>query len=336
MAKTLYCLTRTVLSRGLMGLLPLLCPCTAVATPISGLTPVYEVNFDDGTLNPSLDALGIGPLQISATPIAGTNPAAVLEDGGLTLGIPRPAGTIGPVGVGAWALVSFGQGSILGLRAVYELPVGPHDVSQPWAAALNARTDFVQDLQTSLRANATFQTKGDIARLNTVGSTTPANMPPIPQSVYDSIFFPGDPATFTLELVVDRITGAGFASLSSGDFTTSRSYLFSDFGADFGPAITAIGPSLAVNGGVNTTASVRVLDFQLFTQPVDEAPTWMFFGSCLILLGLTHATNASKYPLAALCGDNPNFCTAKNRDGERARHPCPGASSTIKKEQDLP
>ena len=66
-----------------------------------------------------------------------------------------------------------------------------------------------------------------------------------------------------------------------------------------GLAITAIGPSVAVNGGVNTTASVRILDFQLFTQPVDEAPTWMFFGSCLILLGLTHAAKASKYPLPA-------------------------------------
>ena len=267
-------------------LLLLLFSSAASATPLDGLSLVYETNFDDGTLNPSIDTLGIGPLLIGDTLIPGSNPTGMVEDGGLTLDITRPSGAVGPVGVAGVALASFGQDSIVALRAVYALPVGPHDPSQTWAAGLVVRTYFLSDLPDSQRAAATFQIIGNAARLNTPGASTPAGLPNIPQNVYDAIFSPTDPATFTLELVVDRITGTGYASLSSDGYEISRSnYAFSIFGPDFGPDITALGPSLALNGGTDISASLRVLDFQIFTQAIPEAPAWIVFAAGLFLVG---------------------------------------------------
>src|SRR5712671_1721597 len=116
-------------------ILSLLYSSAAIAGPFSNLTLVYEANFDDGTLNPSLDTLAVGSMQIGDTLVPGTNPSAVLENGGVTLSITRPSGApAGPVAVGAVATpVSFGLGSILGARAVYALPAGPHGATDSWA-----------------------------------------------------------------------------------------------------------------------------------------------------------------------------------------------------------
>src|SRR3954471_5021182 len=61
-------------------LLLLLYPGSAAGGPFTNLTRVYEANFDDGTLNPSFDTLGVGPMQIGDTLVPGTNPSAVLEN----------------------------------------------------------------------------------------------------------------------------------------------------------------------------------------------------------------------------------------------------------------
>jgi hypothetical protein len=280
-------MTKPIFSAPIL-LLSLFFPGAAMAGPLSNLTLVYETNFDDGTLSPSLDALGMGPMWVTDTLIAGTNPSAVLQNGGVTMSITRPAGAPpGPVDVGVVVVpVSFDVGSIVGMRAVYELPVGPHGPTDSWAVGLVARTGPVGDLPAALRAVATFQVNGTGARLNTPFATTPAGLPNIPQSVYDAIFFPGDadPATLTLELVVDRTTGFGYASLTSGNYFISRSnFLFSNFGASFGPPITALEPTIAIANGIDTTASVRVLDFQIFTS-VPEPSTWAVFGCGLIML----------------------------------------------------
>lgn len=271
-------------------LLSLLFPGTADAGPIANLALVYDANFDDGTLNPSFDALGIGPMQIGDTLVAGTNPSAVLANGGVTLSITRPSGAPpGPVAVGAVATpVSFGLGSIFGVRAVFAQPTGPHGATDSWAAALLVRTGSVSDLPAALRAAVSFQVNGTGARLNTPFSSTPAGLPNIPQSLYDAIFVPpdSDPATFTLDLLIDRTSGLGFASLTSGAFTASRSnFTYANFGANFGPTITAIEPGIAIASGADTTASVKLLDFQVFT-PVPEAPTWAILGSGIVILAV--------------------------------------------------
>jgi hypothetical protein len=214
----------------------------------------------------------------------------VLENGGVTLTITRPPGApAGPVAVGAVATpVSFGLGSIFGVRAVYAQPMGPHAATDSWAAALLVRTGSVSDLPAEVRAAATFQVNGSSARLNTPFSSTPAGLANIPQSVYDAIFDPpdADPATFTLELLMDRNTGFAYAALSSGAYTVSRSnFTYANFGANFGPTITALEPGIAIASGSGTTASVRMLDFQVFTS-VPDVPSWAIFGPGIILLGL--------------------------------------------------
>ena len=271
-------------------------PGEAAAIAFSDLKLAYEANFDDGTLNPSVDALGIGAMQIGDTLISGTNPSAVLENGGVTLSITRPSGApMGPVAVGAVATpVSFGQGSIFGLRAVFAQPTGAHDPADTWAVGLTARTGAVSDLPAALRAAATFQVMGSTARLNTPFATTPGPVP-ISQSEYDAIFAPPDPdpTTFTLELLIDRTTGLAYASLTSGAITLSRSnFMYSAFGSNFGPDITAFEPGIAVASGPDTTASVRLLDFQVFTAP--EAPTWAVLGCGIVMLGAGRRAYARK------------------------------------------
>jgi hypothetical protein len=69
-------------------------------------------------------------------------------------------------------------------------------------------------------------------RLNAPGSGSAG--PNLPQEVYDEIFSLTDPKPFTLELLVDRIDGAGRVSLKVGDRIFSRDVNFSTF-----PAILA-------------------------------------------------------------------------------------------------
>ena len=83
----------------------------------------------------------------------------------------------------------------------------------------------------------------------------------MPQDVYDALFG-GSP--FTLELLIDRVTGVGNATLHVGGFGVSRAFTYAAFTSTGGPTITAIGPTLAIANGPGKSASVRVLDFQVF------------------------------------------------------------------------
>jgi hypothetical protein len=271
------------------ALLLALAPSVAFATSISDLALVYHASFDDGTLNPSFDPLGYGPLRIGDGEIAGTNPLGLLEDQGLTLGITHPASLVGLTNVSATLTpVSFGPGSIVGMRAVYAVPVGPHGTGDVWAVVLGVRTGGVDDIATNTRAAATLQVRGNGARLNTPGSSVPGNSQNVPQDVYDALFpaipDPNSPATFTMDLIVDRVTGASIATLYVRDFVVSQTVLFSAFGPDGGLTITNIGVALAMNTGSGTSASVGLLDFQVFGAPVPEPSMWALLGSGLLLV----------------------------------------------------
>ena len=277
---------RGVIRRGVLILV--LASSTAFAISISDLALVYHASFDDGTFNPTFDPLGYGPVRIGDGEIAGTNPFGVLEAQGLTLGITHPASLTGLSNVSATLTsVSFGPGSILGMRAVYAVPAGPHGAADVWAVVLGVRTGVVDDIVTNTRAGATFQVRGNGVRLNTPGASVPANLQNVPQDVYDALFpavpDPNDPATFTMDLIVDRITGASTATLYARDFVVSQTFLFSAFGPAGGLTITDIGPALAMNTGSGVSASVRLLDFQVFGAPVPEPSTWALLGSGLIL-----------------------------------------------------
>jgi hypothetical protein len=120
--------------------------------------------------------------------------------------------------------------------------------------------------------------------MNTPFATTPANEPFIPQSVYDAIFSSPDPdsTTFTLELLIDRTTGFADVSLTSGAYTIARdNFMFSNFSSTSGPPITSLGSTIAINSGPDTSASVRVLDFQVFEQ-VPEPATLSLYGAGVV------------------------------------------------------
>jgi hypothetical protein len=166
--------------------------------------------------------------------------------------------------------VHFDVGSRFKLRATYIAPVGPQGTVQ-WAVGLNAKTGDEDDLPNDTRLAATLQSRGSVARLGVNGLATPPNLPFLPQDIFDAIYSPTDPQPFTLELEVDRITGAGTASLKVGDTVVSHDFQTSAFQEDSGPAITSVGPSIAIVNAPGQSATVRVRDFEIYAPKPAEA-----------------------------------------------------------------
>lgn len=254
---------------------------------LDGLQLSYSVDFRSGGVSPSVDTLGIGPLKLGDTNVAGSGPTWSYGPDGLAMSITHPAGVPDLVGLGAFATpVSFNPGSVFGMRATFAAPTGPHTSGNTWAVALFARTGGDDLLPTDITASATLQVRGAGARLNLPGASVPANLPNVPQSVYDTLFpVPGDSAaaTFTLEMIVDRVTGFGEGALYVGDFAVLKTFQFAVFLPGGGPTITAVGPALAISNAQGQSASVRVEDFEIFT-PVPEPGTWMLMASGLAIV----------------------------------------------------
>jgi hypothetical protein len=91
---------------------------------------------------------------------------------------------------------------------------------------ITVRTGDERPLRTETLASATLQVRADGARLNTPGANVSANLPNVPQNVYDALF---SGSIFTLELLVDRATGVGNASLRAGAFEVSRAFTYAVF-----------------------------------------------------------------------------------------------------------
>jgi len=230
------------------------------------LTLSFLANFASGSLGGSVDKLGIGMLLRGDAQVAGTNPAWEARRGEYKLSVTRPStAPASPVSAGLFATrVDFPAGSVVGLRATFIGPVGPHGSTDIWAVALNAKTGDEHDLGSDKRAVAGLQIRGAGARLNTVGSTKPANLPNISQDDYDAIFDPDNPRPFTLELLIDRASGDSMATLKIGETVISKVFEPAQFPADSGPAITSVGPAIAIASGAGKTASVRVRSFEIF------------------------------------------------------------------------
>lgn len=265
------------------------------------LIPVYGASLTDGSLAPSLDLLGVGALQPGFT-LASSSPTITLSSEGATIGITRPLDPtlVGPVGAGVFATpVNFGQGSIFAAQATFLAPIGPHNVGDVWAAAVGARTGDQDDLATETRLAATFQVRGSGARLNVPGASVPVNQPNIDQAIYDSIFDPLNPQPFTLYLLVDRTTGGGTARLTVGSYATSVNFLMADFQASSGPAITAVGPSIAINNPPGQSAKITVRDFSIFALPEPNTWTMLLLGFGAIGLMLRHSKDRAAVARAA-------------------------------------
>jgi hypothetical protein len=241
----------------------------ASAARFDDLQLVYHATFANGSLESGVDPLGIGALKFGDSGEVGINPSWTPIKGDYLVTFTRPSSLTGqtPVVVGLDAKpVSFDVGSVVGLRATFVAPAGPHGSADVWAFVVGASTEGSNPIIFNPSVGATLQIRGTTARFNTPGSSTPATFPNIPQAVYDAIFDPIDPQPFTLELLVDRKAGRGEASLKVGEAVFSRTYQFAVFKADSGPAIAAVGARAAIVNSSGHPVSVRVRDFQVFAS----------------------------------------------------------------------
>lgn len=232
----------------------------------------YLATFPNGTLQPSVDRLEAGAMQPGDTLIPNSNPTFTPLNGEYLVGITRPLG-LTPDQIPAaslWATpVNFGPGSILRIRTTFIAPVGPYATTGGFAIGVGAKTGGKDDLppETEPRVFVTVNARpNQVVRFQVpFGSVEPANMV-LPQAVKDAIYSTTDPQPFTIELTIDRKLGKGTAKLTVIDQVFSLSFRLSDFLADGGPVITAVGPGIAVNSNApGATATVHVRDFRIYT-----------------------------------------------------------------------
>jgi len=239
-----------------------------IAGPFGSLQLAYHATFGNGSLKSGLDTLGVGDLILSDSAVPDTNPAWIPGNGEMLLAVTRPNVPVtGPVAAGVFALpVDFGPGSVVGMKASFIEPKGPHGAGERWAATVGGRTGGVNDLFSESRTVASLQVNGATARLNVVGASPPVNLPNMPQEMYDAIFDPVNPKPFTMEILLDRQTGVGRATLQVEAMKISTTFNSGPFPADSGPSITAIGPTIANANANGQRVSVRLRDFQVFTR----------------------------------------------------------------------
>jgi hypothetical protein len=133
---------------------------------------------------------------------------------------------------------------------------------------VGARTGDNDDLFTETRVGVSLQVRGTSLRFNSPGGGPGTDLPP---EVYNEIFSSTDPQPFTLELLVDRINGAGKVSIKVGDRVFSRAVTFPAFPATSGPSITAVGPSLGIASAPGQTASVHLREFRIYAPSSSKA-----------------------------------------------------------------
>jgi hypothetical protein len=235
------------------------------------LNLAYLASFPNGSLTPSLDTLNAGPMFPSDPLIPDSAPTVTPAPGEVVVSISRPLG-LSPDDIPSesiFAPVDFGPGSIVRIRATFIAPVGPYSTTGGFAIGLGGRTGGKDDLQTETRVFATVNVRpNQVVKLQVpFGAVEPTNMT-LPQDVKDAIFSTTDPQPFTIELTINRRNGMGTVKLTVMDQVfTLPSFHLSDFLADGGPTITAVGPGIAVNSnGPGQTASVHVREFRIYTN----------------------------------------------------------------------
>jgi hypothetical protein len=230
----------------------------------------YQASFPNGSLESSVDHLGVGAMVSGDSLIPDSNPTYSGLPGELFISIHRPIGLAADLipSESIWATpVDFGPGSVVRLSATFRAPVGPLSTGG-FAFGLVARTGANDDLASETRIATTLNVRpGSLVRLNVpFGSTAPTAMV-LPAAVRDEIFSTSSPEPLTLTLAIDRVHGTGKSQLKVGDKVFSLPFVLADFVADGGPTITAVGPGIAVNSnGPGKTASVHVRDFRIYTN----------------------------------------------------------------------
>jgi len=235
------------------------------------LTLAYLASFPGGSLEPALDKLGIGPMQPGDPLIPDSNPTVSPLNGEVLLSIHRPLG-LSPDDIPAESIfarpVEFGPGSVARIRATFIAPVGPYATTGGFAIGLGGRIGGKDDLPLDPRVFVTVNVRpNQLVRFQVPFGAVDSTNTVLPQAVKDAIFSTTDPQPFTIDLTIDRKTGNATAKLLVIDQVFTLHFALADFRADGGPAITAVGPGVAVNSnGPGQTASVRVRDFRIYTN----------------------------------------------------------------------
>lgn len=230
----------------------------------------YLASFPHGSLDSSVDHLGVGPMVPGDPLISDSNPTVSALPGEILVSIHRPLGLSSDLipSESVWATpVHFGAGSVVRISATFRAPIGPLSTGG-FAIGLVARTGAKDDLASETRVATTLNVRpGFLVRLNVpFGSTVPTAMV-LPTAVRDQIFSTSSPQPFTLNLTIDRVNGTGKSELKVGDNVFTLHFVLADFVADGGPTITAVGPGVAVNSnGPGQTASVHVREFRIYTN----------------------------------------------------------------------
>jgi len=237
----------------------------------SQLQLAYLATFPGGSLEPALDKLGIGPMQPGDPLIPDSNPTMSPLNGEVLLSIHRPVG-LSPDDIPAESIfarpVAFGPGSVVRIRATFIAPVGPYATTGGFAIGLGGRIGGKDDLPLDPRVFTTVNVRpNQLVRFQVPFGATETTNTVLPQAVKDAIFSTTDPQPFTIELTIDRKTGTATAKLSVIDQVFTLHFTLSDFLADGGPTITAVGPGIAVNSnGPGQTASVHIRDFRIYAN----------------------------------------------------------------------
>lgn len=241
---------------------------------------IYNATFSDGSLNPAIDAFGIGALQFGHSELNNPEPtftlngdlalSVVLPPEGLSIApraiMPPPVPTLSGVTAGVFATpLPFDTNKPFVLQGTYVGPQGPADGL--WAIGILARTGGAEDLTINTQVATTMQfnkKSPGSARLNVpLGATThtPVDLFPNAYSALDPLYS----TTITLTLYLHRQSDFGSATLTiEGYPTLSTSFSLKDFLPTSGPAITAVGTVIANQSAYGETVSVRVQNFGIW------------------------------------------------------------------------
>ena len=256
-----------------VGAKPQIIRCIPDSQVSTELSLAYLATFPNGSLEPAVDKMGVGKLQVGPTLIPDTNPTFIPLRGEVRVGITRPADLAPDLipSQSIWATpVDFGPGSVVRVRATFIAPVGPYATTGGFAIGLVAKTGGKDDLgESEPKIAVTVNARpNQVTRFQVpFGSAEPRNMV-LPQAVRDAIYSETDPQPFTIELTIDRKEAKGTVQLTVLDQVFSlQPFQLSNFLADSGPTITAVGPGIAVNANApGATASVHVRDFRIYTR----------------------------------------------------------------------
>ncbi len=214
------------------------------------------------------------PLVIGHGQVDGSDPSGTPTDDGLLLSVTAPGTIPGDKtpSVGVFSTnVDFGPGSVFSVQATFQNPtISFLDPSaRAWATSVTARTGGQDDLKSEARLSVTVRVKGTAASMNIIeidqNGGGPLDNQVIDGELKANIFEKHLP--YTIRLSVDRTTGKGQATLTSGNQTlSSKTFDLAIFLPNSGPIISAVGPAVANCCVPGAKVTVLVSDFRI-SQP---------------------------------------------------------------------